>query len=181
MAYTVCFGSRTPRSSLPDGRAAEAEINPIKWAKTGFILLGIATFVAVLLNFMPLFQARKAAVSMEETAPKVTVIQARPPSTPAPTPTIERIGMFACGAELTADGFTTYVEDRPVEISVLLEPKQSRPPVYWSVSDEKAASLAISDDGMTCRFTALKPAGKIEMSVRCYGAEMTIPVYLWER
>ncbi|MBR4474936.1 MAG: hypothetical protein IKS55_15040 [Oscillospiraceae bacterium] len=182
MAYYYCYGNRTPRVSVPEGSAPEAELNPMKWVKTGYILLAVATLVAILLNFLTLYLAKKAAEPAVEEAPsKVTYIQARPPSTPAPTPTISSLRLYAGGGELTADGFTTYVEDRPIEITVVTEPKITRPPVYWSLSDEKAASLTISDDRTSCKFTALKPVGKTELTVSCYGAEMTIPVYLWER
>ena len=104
-----------------------------------------------------------------------------PVFTPAPTPTpeITSIKLYAFGRELDADGFTAYVGDKPFSISVELEPQIRYAPVSWFISD--SASLSVSDDGLSCEFTALKPTGKNELTVSCYGAETTIPVYLWER
>ena len=54
-------------------------------------------------------------------------------------------------------------------------------PVYWSFSDPDSANLSVGDDRLSCMFTALKPSGKNELTVKCYGAELVIPVYLWEK
>ena len=112
--------------------------------------------------------------------PTVIVTMARSQS-PAPTPTINSIRLYTYGRELDADGFTMYVGDRPVEITAELDPKVMRPKVYWRLSDDQSASLTVSSEGTSCTFNALKPSGKNELTVSCYGAEVTSPVYLWER
>ena len=81
--------------------------------------------------------------------------------------------------KLDADGFTAYVGDKPFTLSAYPQPNLPRPEVTWFVGD--SASLSVSGDTLTCEFTALKPSGKNELIVRCYGAETTIPVYLWEK
>ena len=48
-------------------------------------------------------------------------------------------------------------------------------------SKVKAATLTVSDDRTSCKFSAIKPVGKIELTVSCYGTETVIPVYLWNR
>ena len=147
--------------------------------------MGIATLAAVVLNFASLRQTNKPAEPAEETPIQVAQVQviasAAPTVTPAATPTITDIKLIAYGRELTGDGFTLYVGDKPVDLYVDIEPDLSNPPVYWSVSNEDAASLTVSTDRMSCSFAALKPVGKIELRVRCYGTELVMPVYLWER
>ena len=164
------------------------------------VILAIATVIAVFINFLPLIQfrpvtlpdsfspsellsqwrSRKTEEPVEET-PKVIYFQARPSVEPTPTPAITSFRLFAYGRELGPDGFTTYVEDKPVVISLEMLPFMSHPPVSWSVSDGEAASLSVSKDGKSCEFAALKSAGKIELTVSCNEAEITMPVYLWSR
>ncbi len=163
-------------------RGRTAEENPLRWARSFAIMLAVATAVAIALNFLSLYQREKAKeVIKEEPASKVIVLQARPSTAATPTPAISSIRLYAAGGELGEDGFTMYVEDRPIEITAVMEPKLIRPPIYWSVSDEKAAKLTVSDDRTSCKFSAIKPAGKIELTVSCYGTETVIPVYLWNR
>ena len=104
---------------------------------------------------------------------------------PTPTPTVTSIRLYAFGRELDADGFTAYVGDKSFSLSITLEPEVRNPEVSWSITDShdssESAALVISPDGMSCEFTALKPTGKNELTVRCFGAEIVIPVYLWER
>jgi len=99
--------------------------------------------------------------------------------TPIPTPTVEGIEIYAFGRELDADGFTAYVGDKGFTLSAYPVPSVTNPRIEWLSSD--SFSLDVSDDTLTCVFTALKPSGKNELRVRCYGAEVIIPVYLWER
>ena len=153
----------------------------MKWANSFAIVLAVATVFAIAVNFLSVYYRNRPAEVMEEPESKVIVVAARPSAAPTPSPTISSLKLYACGGELGEDGFTTYVEDRPIEISVVTEPKLTRPPIYWSVSDDKAATLTVSDDRTSCKFSAIKPAGKIELTVSCYGAETVIPVYLWER
>ena len=105
--------------------------------------------------------------------------------TPSPTPTVTSIRLYAFGRELDADGFIAYVGDKAFTLSIILEPEIRNPAVSWSITDShdssKSAVLVISSDGLSCEFTALKPTGKNELTVRCFGAEIVIPVYLWER
>ena len=105
--------------------------------------------------------------------------------TPSPTPTVTSIRLYAFGRELNADGFTAYVGDKAFALTVEVEPELRNPAVSWSITDShdssESAALVISPDGMSCEFTALKPTGKNELTVRCFGAEIVIPVYLWER
>ena len=62
-----------------------------------------------------------------------------------------------------------------------ITPQFINPPVIWSYSDPSSVNLKPGDDRLTCVFTALKPTGKNELSVKCYDTEIVIPVYLWER
>ena len=107
------------------------------------------------------------------------IIETLAPATPVPTPTVDSIEVYAFGRELDADGFTAYVGDKPFTLSAYPQPEISHPQISWSVGD--SVELSVSSDTLTCAFTALKPTGKNELTVRCYGAEVTIPVYLWER
>lgn len=183
MVYYISHGGTATAGSARSRREKSMEENPLLWTRSFALMLVIATVIAIALNFLTLYQRERAnEILLEEPDSKVIVIQARPSTGPSPTPTINSLRLFAGGGELGADGFTTYVEDRPIEITVEIEPTMiRRPPIYWSVSDEKAALLTINDDGTSCKFSALKPVGKTELTVRCYGEEVTIPVYLWER
>ena len=107
------------------------------------------------------------------------IIETLAPATPVPTPTVDSIEVYAFGRELDADGFTAYVGDKPFTLSAYPQPEISHPQISWSVGD--SVELSVSSDTLTCAFTAMKPTGKNELTVRCYGAEVTIPVYLWER
>lgn len=152
----------------------------LKQAKIAAILLGLVAAAGIFLAFLPFLPLHREKETVQET-PKVIYIQARPSTGPTATPTVSSIKVLTYGTELTADGFTTYVGDRAINLSVVIEPEMKHPPVYWSVSDTESASLAVSDDRMSCQYTALKPSGKNELIVRCYGAEAVFPVYLWKR
>lgn len=183
MVYYMSHGRVAEAGTERSRREKMMEENPLLWTRSFAIMLVAVTVIAIAINFIALYQRERANdIVLEEEASKVIVIQARPSAAPTPSPTITSLRLLASGGELGEDGFTTYVEDRPIEITVEIEPKMiRRPPIYWSVSDEKAAMLTISEDGTSCKFSALKAAGKIELTVRCYGAETVIPVYLWER
>ena len=114
-----------------------------------------------------------------EPSPIPEIIETLAPATPVPTPTVDLIEVYAFGRELDADGFTAYVGDKPFTLSAYPQPEVSHPQISWSIGD--SVELSVSGDTLTCEFTALKPTGKNELTVRCYGAEVTIPVYLWER
>ncbi len=117
-----------------------------------------------------------------EPVPTAEIVETAAPTpvpTPTPTPTVTGIKLYAFGRELGADGFTAYVGDKPFSISAELEPQLPSAHVSWSISD--SASLSVSGDSLSCEFAALKPTGKNELTVNCYGFETTIPVYLWER
>lgn len=115
-----------------------------------------------------------------EPSAKVIVVPARTPN-PATTPTVSAIRLSAFGGELGDDGFTAYVGDRAIKLTAEVEPKMINPPVFWSFSDPDSVNLSVGDDRLSCAFTALKPSGKNELTVKCYGAELVIPVYLWEK
>ena len=122
----------------------------------------------------------KPEVTPEPSA-KVIVVPARTPGVAA-TPSIDSIRLYAFGGEIGPDGFTAYVGDKAITLTAEVNPSQLiNPPVYWSCSDPDAVNLVTGDDRLTCSFTALKPSGKNELSVKCYGAEIVIPVYLWKR
>ena len=97
----------------------------------------------------------------------------------SPDTTVDSIEVYAFGCELDADGFTAYVGDKPFTLSAYPQPEISHPQISWSIGD--SVELSVSSDTLTCEFTALKPTGKNELIVQCYGAKITIPVYLWER
>ena len=124
--------------------------------------------------------ASKPAEIVPET-PKITHIPARPSMAPTPVPDITSFKLFTYGRELDADGFTAYVGDKPVTLTVEIVPYMSHPPVNWAVSNSESARLTISDDRKSCEFTPLKSAGKIELTVSCYETEVVFPVYIWER
>ena len=149
-------------------------------AKISAVLLAAAVLVGAWFTFVPFF-SHETEKETVETTPRVTVIPARPSAAPTATPTITGMKLLTYGTELTEDGFTTYVGDKAVVLTLKLEPEMKRPPVYWSVSDSESASLVVGEDRTSCEFTALKPTGKNSLTVTCYGAELTIPVYLWQR
>ena len=181
MAYYFSHG-RVAEAGPAHGRSTKSiEQDPLKWANSFAIVLAVATMFAIAVNFLSVYYRNRPAEALEEPESKIIYIAARPSAEPTPPPVINSMKLYACGGELGEDGFTMYVEDRPIEITLVMEPKMLRPPVYWSVSDDKAASLTVSDERTSCKFSALKPAGKIELTVRCYEEERVIPVYLWER
>ena len=184
------------------GSAGETEEDSLqssrKLLRVFGVLLAVATAAAVFINFLPVISfrpislpdsaspaalisrlsSRKVEEPVEE-EPKVIYFQARPSAEPTPPPAITSFKLFSYGRELGPDGFTTYVEDKPVVLTLEIVPFMSHPPVEWTVSDEEAASLTVSNDKKSCEFAALKDAGKIELTVRCNDAEITMPVYLW--
>ena len=142
-----------------------------------FCLISIAFIGGTLVNFTHL-SPRAEAVEVQET---VQTPEPTPTPTPRPTPTVNSVGVVAFGRELGEDGFTAYVGDKAFTLSLVLDPALPNPVVDWSMSDRDSADLTVSSDGMSCEFRALKPSGRNELTVRCYGAETVIPVFLWER
>ena len=145
------------------------------------VIAGVLIFIAFAGGL--LFNASRHPTSETPIAtPEIIEIVA---STPSPTPTVTSIRLYAFGRELDADGFTAYVGDKAFTLTVEVEPEIKNPAVSWSITDShdssESAALVISSDGLSCEFTVLKPTGKNELTVRCFGAEIVIPVYLWER
>lgn len=155
----------------------------MKPAITGAILLAVAVVVATVIMLMTAIPRRAASEQAESApeVPKVTYIPARPSTEPTADPIINSLKLMAFGSEITADGFTAYVGDKAITLTVELEPRYTHPPVNWSVSSSEAARIVVSDDRMSCEFTPLKSSGKIELTVSCYGAAAVFPVYVWER
>ena len=145
----------------------------------------IQTILGASLIAVSIFTGTLSVVSLQARRTRIEVtpepvVTAIPTPSPTPTPTINSIRLYDCGQELT-DGFTAYIGDDPLTLSVELDPAVTRPSVSWSMGDRSVASLSVSSDGLSCEFYALKPSGKNELVVRCYGAELTVPVFLWER
>jgi hypothetical protein len=148
-------------------------------AVIGGCLISVAFFAGVIFNVA-------SAAPAETPAPTPEPVEiVAPPPTPSPTPTVNSIRLFAFGRELGDDGFTAYVGDRPFTLSIVTEPEVRKPLVSWAVTDSHgdgdSAAFSVSDDGLSCEFSALKPTGRNDLTVRCYGAELVIPVFLWER
>ena len=164
-------------------RKETEEKNILRPSAIGAVILIIAVVIATTINFVTVGRERKSAASAApaEATAMVTTIPARPSTTPAATPTVDSIRLYAFGSELNGDGFTAYVEDRPFTLSIVLEPGIPNAPVSWTLSDSESARLDVSDDRLSCEFTALKPSGKNELTISCYGTEVVFPVYLWER
>ena len=121
-----------------------------------------------------------------EPAPEVTSAMPvettpAPTPTPTPTPTVTAIHLYAYGRELDEAGFTLHVGDDPVELTAMIEPIDAHLPVGWTFSDQSAASLEVSSDGLACRVTALKPNGRNDLTVMCQNLYTSIPVYLWDK
>ena len=161
--------SSAPAESPKDGHVFGKEKHTIP------VILGSALLIAAFAGGMMVTLSHDAEPTTTPTP--TTEVSAAP--TPVPTPTVEGIEIYAFGRELDADGFTAYVGDKGFTLSAYPVPSVTNPRIEWLSSD--SFSLDVSDDTLTCVFTALKPSGKNELSVRCYGAEVVIPVYLWER
>ena len=148
----------------------------------GAVLLIIAVVIATTINFVTVGREKKAAsAAPAEATALVTTIPARPSATPVATPAVDSLRLYAFGTEINEDGFTAYVGDRPFTLSIKLEPDLLNAPVKWSLSDSESARLSVSDDRLSCEFTALKPSGRNELTISCYGTEVVFPVFLWER
>ncbi|MCR5088023.1 MAG: hypothetical protein K6C08_00745 [Oscillospiraceae bacterium] len=149
----------------------------------GAVFLILTAILAVVLNALPIDQANmKWVPAAPVTAPpKSRITPAVPSEEPKTEPDITSIRLFAYGSDRTDEGFTAYVGDKPITLSVELEPAIDQPPVSWSISNSVAAELTVSDDKMSCKFTPLKASGKIELVVSCYDKEAVFPVYVWDR
>ena len=199
MAYRQDHGSlKAERGSLAEDEAFLRESR--KPHKVYALVLAAATVIAVFILFLPVihfgplprpkplseyktllpWQGKTAEEPVEE-APKVIYFQARPSAEPTPPPAITGFRVLSFGRELGEDGFTTYVGDKPVTLTLEIVPFMSHPPVSWTVSDDTAASLSVSSDCKKCEFTALRNAGRIELRISCNEAEIVMPVYVWER
>lgn len=167
--------------SLPEEEKAPAPSAPPKAQKASRLqtALGVGLITVGLLSagFSALLFHQEAAKPEPTPEPVVT---AAPRPTPTPTPTVESISLYAFGRDLS-EGFTAYVGDEPLTLTVELEPELPYPTVTWRVSDKESAKLIVSADGLSCRFSALKPSGKNELIVQCYGMELSVPVYLWNK
>ncbi len=170
--------AHTARAAL-ETRPVRQRMNARLPAAIGGCLISVAFLAGVIFNVA-------SAAPAETPAPTPELVEATaPPPTPSPTPTVSSIRLFAFGRELGADGFTAYVGDRPFTLNIVTEPEVRKPLVSWSVTDSHgdsdSAAFTVSDDGLSCEFSALKPTGRNDLTVRCYGAELVIPVFLWER
>ena len=156
--------------------------NTMHYSAIGAVILAIAVVnaTAVMLLTSGAVKVTEKPVETAVATSKVTVVPARPSTSPTADPILNSMKLYAFGSEITSDGFTAYVGDK-ISLSIKMEPRYTHPPVYWTVSDENAAKLSISDDRLSCDFTVLKAARKIELTVSCYGMEEVFPVYLWER
>ena len=142
------------------------------------------TILGVLLIAVSIACAVLAVTASGWKIPKATptpeIVETAAPATPSPTPMVEKINLYAFGRELNEDGFTAFVGDKPFTITAKILSDASQPEVEWFASDAESVALSVSEDGMSCEFSALKPSGKNELTVRCYGYELVVPVYLWE-
>ena len=120
----------------------------------------------------------RPAAEPEPTA-KVIVVPARTPGVTV-APTVNSITLSAFGGNIGPDVFTAYVGDKFV-LTAEIDPTYINPPVRWSFSDPASVILTPGDNRLTCTFNVQKPSGKNELTVSCYGTELVIPVYLWER
>ena len=161
--------------------------NTARQSKTGKAIIlptiiGASLLVVAFASGIFLDNSRRVPVEEPISTPEIVETMA---PTPVPTPTVDSIRLYAFGREIGADGFTAYVGDKPFTLTVELEPEIKHPAVSWSIIDGKGSSgsaiLSANDDGMSCEFTAVNPSGKNELTIRCYGAETVIPVFLWER
>ena len=143
------------------------------------VILGIALIAVSLV--CAVLAVSSSGWQLTRVTPTPEIVETPAPPTPSPTPSVESISLYAFGRELNEDGFTAYVGDKPFVLSAAIVSDAVNPEVEWLVSDSESITLKVSADGMSCEFTALKPSGKNELTVRCYGAELTLPVYLWER
>ena len=153
-----------------------------RWNKHAILPASIGALLIILSLTAGIFVTKytdKPELTPESTS-KVIVVPARTPG-PTITPTVSSIRLYAAGAELGTDGFTMYVGDKALKLTAEVEPKMVHPPVYWSFSDPESANLSVGDDRLSCAFTPLKPSGKNELTVKCYGMELVIPVYLWQK
>ena len=166
----------------PEAEAAPAEKQPPvekpkrkapAWQSVLGVLLVVIGLVAAGLACFALGQEQSARAAA---TPEPTLT---PAPTPTPTPTVNGLALYAFG-RLLDEGFTAYVGDT-VTVTVKSEPELPQASFDWSVSDGESLRLVVSKDTASCEVTVLKPSGKNELTVRCYGAELTIPVFLWER
>ena len=117
--------------------------------------------------------------------PEQTMVP-RPTPTPTPTPKVENVKIFYLTKEITAEagGFTMYVGDDPLTISARAYPNDKfyNARFTWSLSDNSKARLKPSEDTQSCEVTVLESAGGyITLTVRCFGAEQSVPLYIWSR
>ena len=153
-----------------------------RWNKHAILPASLGALLIILSLTAGIFVTKytdKPEATPEPTS-KIIVVPARTPG-PTITPTVSSIRLYAAGAELSNDGFTMHVGDKALKLTAEVEPKMVNPPVYWSLSDPDSANLSVGDDRLSCAFTPLKPSGKNELTVKCYGMELVIPVYLWKK
>lgn len=157
------------------GPAEKPKTKPPAWQSLLGVALIVLGLVAAGLACFTLGREQSARAA----ATPVPTATATPMPTPTPTPTVNGLALYAFD-RLLDEGFTAYVGDT-VTVTVKSDPELPKASFTWSVSDEESAKLVVSKDTASCEFTVLKPSGKNELTVSCYGAELTIPVYLWER
>ena len=155
--------------------AEKPKTKPPAWQSVLGILLVVIGLVAAGLACFTLGREQSARAA----ATPVPTATATPMPTPTPTPTVNGLALYAFD-RLLDEGFTAYVGDT-VTVTVKSDPELPKATFAWSASDEESIKLVVSKDTASCEVTVLKPSGKNELTVSCYGAELTIPVYLWER
>ena len=145
----------------------------------GAAVLALAVIAGIVVMVLTSPRSAKPEPSPELTPEPAVTVAATP--TPTPTPEVTAIRLYAFGRELTADGITLYVGDKPVELSAVIEPEGLNLPVGWTFSNQEAVSLEVSGDGMTCKITALQPKGRNDLTVVCNNLYTSIPVFLWNK
>lgn len=165
----------------------DAVKNAARFSKIGGGILLLAVVIAIVVMVLTSPRNAKQEPKPEPTPEPTAVVTAAPAAapapraTPTPTPPITAIRLYAYGRELNEDGFTLYVDDKPVELTAVVEPAELQAPVGWTFSDQEAASLKVSSDGRTCTMNALKSNGRNDLTLECRNLSVSFPVYLWEK
>jgi len=152
----------------------------------GLLLIGAAILAVVLMVAISRAGNGGLSVRVTQTPTPNQTVQPRPTPTPTPTPQVNSIKLFYLDNEITAEGggFTMYVGDDPLTVTARAysNEKLGVVPFTWSVSDSSKAILTPSADTQSCEVQVLESAGGyITLTVRGYGAELAVPLYIWSR
>lgn len=154
-------------------KAENKASRPQSFMILGIVLIAVGIVCAIL-------AMTSSGWRISRVTPTLEILETPAPPTPSPTPTVENIRLYAFGRELNEDGFTAYVGDKPFTLTAEIVTDAVKPEIEWLASDEESVALSVSADSLSCEFTAIKPSGKNELTIRCYGYELIVPVYLWE-